>query len=190
MNPSAPAHRISAPFILLGMILAVALTRLLPHPPNFSPVEAMALFGGAYFSKRAWAVWAPLLALFVSDLALGLLMGGEYFSYFVSAGFWLVYATVALLSVLGFGLRGRVSAMRVGGFGLLGATIFFMVTNFGVWYGSAFYPQSAAGLAAAYTAGLPFFQNGILGTLFYALVLFGSYALIKQRAPGLVQPNA
>ncbi len=190
MNQSAPAHRISGPFILLGMILAVALTRLLPHPPNFSPVEAMALFGGAYFSKRAWAVWAPLLAMFVSDLALGLLMGGEYFSYFVSAGFWLVYATVALLSVFGFGLRGRVTALRVGGYSLLGATLFFLVTNLGVWYGSAFYPQTAAGLAAAYTAGLPFFQNGVLGTLFYSLVLFGSYALIKQRAPGLVQPNA
>ena len=76
--------------VLTGMILAVALTRLIPHPPNFSPVEAMALFGGAYFARKSLAILVPLVALFISDLALGLMMGGEYFSYFVSAGFWLV----------------------------------------------------------------------------------------------------
>ena len=62
--------------VLTGMILAVALSRLIPHPPNFSPVEAMALFGGAYFSRKSLAILVPLIALFVSDLALGLLMGG------------------------------------------------------------------------------------------------------------------
>jgi hypothetical protein len=115
------------------------------------------------------------------------MMGGEYFSYFVSAGFWLVYLTIAALSVLGFGLRDRISALRVGSYSLAGALIFFLVTNFGVWYGSAFFPQTVAGLAAAYTAGLPFFQNGLLGTLFYATVLFGGYELLKQRLPEIRQ---
>ncbi|MFY8060683.1 MAG: DUF6580 family putative transport protein, partial [Arenimonas sp.] len=100
--------------VLTGMILAVALTRLIPHPPNFSPVEAMALFGGAYFARKSLAILVPLVALFVSDLALGLLMGGEYFSYFVSAGFWLVYLTIAVLAVLGFGLRKRRHAPGIG----------------------------------------------------------------------------
>ena len=175
--------------VLTGMILAVALIRLIPHPPNFSPVEAMALFGGAYFARKSLAILVPLIALFVSDLALGLLMGGEYFSYFVSAGFWLVYLTIAALAVLGFGLRKHVSVLRVGGYSVASAVIFFLVTNFGVWYGSAFFPQTAAGLAAAYVAGLPFFQNGLLGTLFYATVLFGGYELLKQRLPEMRQTS-
>ncbi|MCC7248139.1 MAG: hypothetical protein IT473_05905, partial [Lysobacter sp.] len=68
------------PLLLVGMILLAALSRLLPHPPNFSPVEAIALFGGAYFAHRAWAVAVPLIAMLVSDIALGLTMGGEYWS--------------------------------------------------------------------------------------------------------------
>jgi len=176
--------------VLAGMILAVALTRLIPHPPNFSPVEAMALFGGAYFARRGLAVLVPLAALFVSDLVLGLMMGGEYFQYFVSAGFLLVYATIALLALMGLGLRGRVSAARVAGYGTAGSLLFFAVTNFGSWLGSAMYPQTAAGLAAAYVAGLPFLGNGLLGTLFYSLVLFGGYELLKQRVPALRAQSA
>ena len=129
----------------------------------------------------------PLIALFISDLALGLMMGGEYFQYFVSAGFLLVYLTIAVLSVFGFGLRGKVSVARVAGYGIVGSVLFFLVTNFGVWFGSAYYPQTASGLMAAYAAGIPFLQNGILGTLFYSAVLFGSYEVLKQRIPALAQ---
>ena len=177
----------AGPLALIGMIAAVALTRLIPHPPNFSSVEAMALFGGAYLAKRSWAVLVPPIALFISDLALGLMKGGEYFQYFVSAGFLLVYLTIAVLSVFGFGLRGKVSVARVAGYGIVGSVLFFLVTNFGVWFGSAYYPQTASGLMAAYAAGIPFLQNGILGTLFYSAVLFGSYEVLKQRIPALAR---
>jgi hypothetical protein len=177
----------TGPMALMLMILAVALTRLIPHPPNFSPVETMALFGGAYFAKRSWAIVLPLVALFISDLALSLMMGGIYFEYFVSADFLLIYATIAFLSILGFGLRGKVSVARVVSFGIMSSLIFFLVTNFGVWLGSTMYPQTSAGLIAAYTAGLPFLQNGMLGTLFYSALLFGSFELLKQRLPVLSQ---
>jgi hypothetical protein len=184
--PIRTAPPISAgPWVLICLIIAVALTRLIPHPPNFSPVEAMALFGGAYFAKRSWAVLVPLVAMFISDLILGLMMGGDYFQYFVSAGFILVYVTIAGLSLLGLGLRNKVSVLRVAGFGLTGSIIFFLVTNFGVWFGSSFYPQTANGLITAYAAGLPFLQNGILGTLFYCVVLFGGFKLLEKRLPQL-----
>ncbi len=180
----------AAPWVLLCLIIAVALTRLIPHPPNFSPVEAMALFGGAYFAKRSWAILAPLIALFISDLALGLMMGGDYFHYFVSAGFLLVYFTIAALSFLGFGLRNKISVLRVASYGIAGSVIFFLVTNFGVWFGSSFYPQTINGLMAAYVAGLPFLQNGVFGTLLYSAVLFGGYELLKQRLPTLANTRA
>lgn len=190
MTTSNSSRHLAGPVILICMTLAVALTRLLPHPPNFSPVEAMALFGGAYFAKKSWAILVPLIALFISDLALGLIMGGEYFQYFVSAGFWLVYATIAALSILGFGLRSKVSVFRVAGFSIAGSIIFFLTTNFGVWFGSAFYPQTAAGLGAAYVAGIPFFQNGMLGTLFFSALLFGGFEILKKRLPEIVPHTA
>lgn len=175
----------SGPLLLTGIILLAALSRLLPHPPNFSPVQALALFGGAYFAQRAAALWVPLAAMLVSDIALGLVNGGLYSEYFLSAGFVLVYASIALSTVIGFGLRGRVSAGRVIGYSVLGSVIFFVVTNFGAWLGSPMYPQTFAGLTAAYVAGVPFFQNTLAGALFYSALMFGSFAWLRQRHHGL-----
>lgn len=93
---AAPTAFASGPLVLAGLIIAAALTRLLPHPPNFSPVEAIALFGGAYFAARQWALLVPLLAMLISDLALGALHGADYASYLGGASFWSVYACVAL----------------------------------------------------------------------------------------------
>jgi len=81
-GPDSNRSRLLAPgpLLLAVMIVLAALSRLLPHPPNFSPVEAMALFGGAYFASRAWAIVVPLVALLLSDIALGLTLGGDYIS--------------------------------------------------------------------------------------------------------------
>lgn len=175
------------PWVLVAMIVAAALSRLLPHPPNFSPVEAIALFGGAYFASRAWAVLVPLAALLLSDVALAALNGGTYAfgSYFASTSFWLVYGCIAASTVLGFGLRSKVGGARVLGYSLLGSLLFFVVTNFGAWLGASMYPQNGAGLVAAYAAGIPFFQWTVLGTLFYSALLFGGFALLRRQVPAL-----
>ena len=190
MSRTASPSLVSGPLLVAGMIVLAALSRLLPHPPNFSPVEAIALFGGAYFARRHFALWVPLAAMLLSDLALGLLHGGLYADYFLSAGFLLVYLCIAASALLGFGLRGRVGALRVGAYSLLGSVLFFLVTNFGAWLGSPMYPQTAEGLLAAYVAGLPFFQNTVLGTLFYSALLFGSLAWLRRRHPALAAQTA
>ena len=180
-----PATLAAAPLILAALIFAAALSRLLPHPPNFSPIEAVALFGGAYFVKRGWALAVPLLAMFVSDLALGLVNGGIYWSWFANASYLMVYACIALSTVLGFGLRGKVGSGRVLAYSLTGSVLFFLFTNFGTWLGGSMYPQDASGLLAAYIAGIPFFQWTVAGTLFYAALLFGGFELLRRRNPAL-----
>ena len=184
-HSKAPASVAPGPWVLAALILVAALSRLLPHPPNFSPVEAIALFGGAFFASRALAVLVPLLAMLVADLALGLLHGGLYAGWFGSAGFWLVYLCIAASVVLGFGLRGRARAGRVLAYCLAGSVLFFVVTNFGAWLASPMYPRSGAGLLQAYVAGIPFFQWTLLGTLAYAALLFGGFALLRARLPVL-----
>lgn len=183
----SPASSLLAPgpLLLAGMIVIAALSRLLPHPPNFSPVEAMALFGGAYFASRAWALVVPLIAMLLSDVLLGVINGGSYMSYVASLGFWSVYLCIALSAVLGFGLRGKVGSGRVLGYSLVGSVLFFVVTNFTSWLGSPMYPQTAEGLIAAYVAGIPFFQWTVLGTLSYSALLFGGFALLRRQVPSL-----
>jgi len=186
MNRHESNHALAAgPWMLAAMIVAAALSRLLPHPPNFSPVEAMALFGGAYFASRRAALWVPLVAMLLSDVALAAINGGGYASYLAHASFWLVYACIALTTLAGFGLRGKVNGTRVLGWSLAGSVFFFLVTNFGTWAGGTMYPRTLAGLQAAYIAGIPFFQWTVLGTLTYAAILFGGFELLRRRIPAL-----
>ena len=159
---------------LLTAIAVAALLRLVPHPPNFSPIDAMALFSGAYVGRRALAFVAPIAALLLSDLVLGFYHGMAT-----------VYATVALIVVVGWWVSSRRSPLRIGIGALTGSVLFFVITNFGMWLFSGFYPLTSAGLVACYTAAIPFFQNTVAGDLFYAVLLFGSFAVAEHLVPKL-----
>lgn len=195
MTPNSPTPPTTTPLalgplVLAAMIVLAALSRLLPHPPNFSPVEAMALFGGAWYASRRVALLVPLAAMLASDLALAWVHGGQYLDYFTSADFWLVYVAIAACTALGFGLRGRVHAPRVLGFALAGSLLFFMITNFGAWLADitsahSIYAANLSGLAVAYVAGIPFFQNTVAGSLFFSAVLFGGFELVRRYVPAL-----
>ncbi|MGH2403238.1 MAG: DUF6580 family putative transport protein [bacterium] len=154
---------------LIGIVLAAAASRLLPHPPNFTPIAAMALFGGAYFADRRLAFLVPLLGMFLSDLILGL-----------HRLLPVVYACFALIVCLGFWLRGRKSVLRIAGAALAGSILFFVVTNFGVWAMGSLYPKSLDGLLAAYVAAIPFFRNTLAGDVLYTAALFGGFALLES----------
>jgi len=164
---------------LLSAILAVAALRLVPHPFNFTPVGAMALFSGAYLGRRALAFVAPLGALLFSDLVLGFYHGMAT-----------VYVSTALIAVLGMVALQHRSALRVGASAIAGSLLFFVLTNFGMWWFSGFYPHTLAGIEACYIAAIPFFQNTLAGDLFYAGLLFGGFALAERALPSLRQEQA
>jgi len=166
---------------LLSAVLVAAALRLVPHPPNFTPIGAMALFGGAYLGRRALAFAAPLGALLLSDLVLGFYHGMAT-----------VYFSVALIVMIGMVALSRVSPIRVGLAALASSVLFFVVTNFGMCVFSGFYPRSLAGLEACYVAAIPFFQNTVAGDLFYATLLFGGFRLLELMVPQLRggQPQA
>ena len=161
--------------LLTGLILLAAASRLLPHWPNFTPVGAMALFGAAAFSRK-WMAWVvPFTALYLSDLALNNLLYAEYYDgFFWGVNAW-VYLGFAISIALGFGLLRdeHFSWLCIGGTVAGSTAVFFLLTNFGSWLGSPFYPQSWAGLVAAFTAGLPFLMNSVAGNVFFCALLFG-----------------
>src|SRR4029079_8764176 len=96
-----------------------------------------------------------------------------------------VYASVALIVVLGWLVLGRVSSLRVGAAAIASSVLFFVITNFGVWLFTGFYPLTMAGLATCYIAAIPFFQNTVVGDLFYSVLLFGGFALLERTVPTL-----
>ncbi|MEO7277762.1 MAG: DUF6580 family putative transport protein [Sphingomicrobium sp.] len=159
---------------IASAILIAATLRLVPHPPNFTPIGAIALFSGAMFGRRLLAFAAPLAAMLLSDAIIG----------FHSA-MPVVYAAIALITLIGWALEGRRSIVGVGLASLSASMLFFLVTNLGVWATSGMYPISASGLAACFAAAMPFFQNSVAGDLFYSALLFGGFALIEQAVPAL-----
>jgi hypothetical protein len=159
---------------LLSAIAAAAVLRLVPHPPNFSPIDAMGLFSGAYLGRRWLALAAPLGALLLSDLLLGFY-----------PGMWVQYVAVTLVVVLGLATLRTVSAARVAGAAIASSVLFFLVTNFGTWALSGMYPHTIAGLGACYAAAIPFFQNTLAGDVFYSGLLFGGFALAQHFVPKL-----
>jgi hypothetical protein len=168
----------SQPLALVITLLA-ALVRLVPHPPNFSPIGGVALFGGARL--RAWQAYVvPLLAMVLTDPIRSRLEGG-YPAYSLMTP--IIYASFLLSVYLGRTfLRNTNNPLRIATVALAGSLQFFVITNFFVWLRAAdMYPQTISGLAACYVAALPFFGRTVLADLFYSAVLFGAYALVSRR---------
>ena len=170
---------------MAAMVAGVAALRILPHPYNFAPVTAMALFSGAHFDRKAWAFAVPLAAMLLSDAALELLWGEGFHGQMP-----VIYLSFAAIVGLGFLLRGRRRVLPVGAALFSASLLFFAVTNFGVWAFGSLYPLTPAGLLAAYVAALPFFGATFAGDLFYTALLFGAFALAERRFPVLAAASA
>ncbi len=172
--------------VLASMILAAAASRLIPHPPNFAPIGAMALFSGACFVSRRMAFLVPLAAMLLSDLAIGLLSGD--FSLGFHRLILVVYGSFALIVCLGFWLRRHRKAAQITGAALASSVLFFVLTNFGVWAFGSWYPKSWDGFVACYVAAIPFFHNTLMGDAVYSSVLFVGLALAENGFPALREP--
>ena len=164
--------------LALGIIALAAALRIAPHPWNFTPVGAMALFSGAVIKNRRLAFVVPLLALFLGDIFIG-------FHKLMP----IVYASFLLSVAIGFWLRDRRTAGRISAATLFGAVQFFLVTNFAVWAFGLSYPRTGAGLVACYVAGIPFFWNTLAGDAVYAVLFFGTFALAERLFPALREPS-
>ncbi len=157
-------------WIALSLVILAAAARSIPHPANVSPIIAVALFSGAFFREKSWAILVPLLAMFISDLALG------FHDQMVS-----VYGSIVLVNLLGFALNQRRTAARVAAASILGSLLFYAVTNFTVWNGSGMYSPTVKGLIQCYTMALPFLRNSLFGDLAFTGLLFGAWAITARR---------
>ncbi len=158
------------PVWIIGVIVVLAMTRLVPHPPNAVPIAAMALIAGAFFSSRVLAYLVPLAAMMLSDLFLGF-----------HSTIWYVYIGVAIAVIIGGALK-KFSVLRVGVAAVVASLIFFIITNLGAWWHHDMYQQNFNGLLQAYTAGLPFLRNSLIANLIFSyLVFFGFNGVLSLR---------
>ena len=177
--------------ILVLIVFVVAFSRLLPYlfgieeTFNFSPLAAIALFGGAYFIKKKNALIFPLIALWASNLILDNLFLSQYYDGFVLFANWEVYIAIFGIVGLAFFLLKKVTLPRVIGTSILASLTFFIVTNFIVWLNSGMYPLTVAGLGECFTLAIPFFRNTLIGDLVFSVLLFGAYEYAAVKYPFL-----
>ena len=153
--------------LAFGLLVLGVLARFLPHAPNFTPVLALALFGGVYL-KRSHALFLPLALMMISDLFLGL--------HPVIPFTW---GSLLLISCIGLWIRKSQTLTRVAAGSLASAVLFFALTNFGCWL--AYYPQTWEGFLSCYVLAVPFFRGTLVSTLLYTVILFAGYEFLADR---------
>ena len=149
--------------VIILFIAVAAIFRLLPHLPNATPIAAMALFSGVYFTNKKYAFIIPLLAMFLSDLFLGFSMITLF-----------VYAAFILVGYIGIASK-KMNIKTI----LISSLSFFIITNFGVWLLG--YPKTLNGLMECYTLAIPFFRNSLIGDFFYAGVMYYGFQYVTNR---------
>ena len=167
-----------------AIIGLAALSRLLPHPPNVTPIAAIALFAGAHFCNRKAAFLLPIAAMFLSDLVLGFAVYGGA----LLKSQPVVYFCMLMAVVIGRLIRNNGSALKIASATLGNAVMFYLVTNFAVWVWGALYPRTWGGLIACYTAAIPFFRNSLIGDITFVAVLFGGFAVLQRFFVSLREP--
>ena len=162
------------------LTLLVALTRFLPHPPNFACLGALGLFVGCYcVGRKAYLI--PFVALLISDIIghFASIPGMGFYNPMVMAA---TYLAVTLSVPLGRQLRTGKLWMKLPVAAVAASTLFFLVSNLGVWMGP-WYPNTFSGLASCYANAVPFYGYTLAGDLLFATVMFGVFELTQVPSP-------
>ena len=149
--------------VILLFIIIAAVIRLIPHPPNFAPITAMALFGGLNFQNKKLAYAIPILAMIISDLFLGF--------YSISI---FVYLSFIAITYIGTTIK-SINISNI----FLSSLLFFIITNLGVWILG--YPMTIEGLLTCFTLALPFFGYALAGDLFFSLLFKYGFKTVEKK---------
>lgn len=177
--------------VILLFMLTVALLRVFLNIEagfslltNFTPVGAMALFGGAYFNKEWKAFLFPLLTLWISDILLSRFVYYHDWRLFYGGFYW-TYGAFGLMVIVGKYLLKNVSAKNIILSAFTVTFIHWIITDLGVWLGSSIYPQTITGFWGCLVAAIPFERNFLSGTLLYSAIMFGLFEWMKTKYPSL-----
>ena len=154
---------------ILFFLVLISLSRLIPHPPHFTPLIAAVIFLPYILEDKRGILMIPLAVLLITDYILG----------FYQQMLW-VYGSIILLSSLSL-IFHKKSFIRLLTLSFFAPSIFFIITNFGVWYGSSIYSQNTTGFFQCYFNAIPFYANHLISTVLFSLVFYVCFRFIKGR---------
>jgi len=158
--------------IVITLLVGFAvITRLMPHPFNFTAIGALALFSGSVISNKKISFLIPIAAMLFAASIIGF-----------HASMIPVYLCFIATVWIGMKMVREITPLTVPAASITASGLFFLVTNLPFWYADiSLYPLTWQGTVESYTAALPFFGNQLGGDLFYSVLLFGAYAFLRQR---------
>ena len=161
--------------------------RFLPHPPNMTPIAAMALAGGIYIGRKYLSFLVPIICLFASDLILNNTINRVFIEsdaalILFEKNMLFTYSATALTVLLGFSIKKFKGFKLIVGGALLSSMLFFLITNFGAWLIGVHYPKTMGGLITSYVAGVPFFLNTLIANLIFIAVMVLGIESITERS--------
>lgn len=158
--------------------------RLLPHYPNVTPLESIALLTAAYMGRKYWVVFIPLILWYVADVILNNTVLRAFYPEtegIVWYSGYMLYNFISLLLIIFLGktLLKKITITNVVMTSFISSLLFFLITNAGVWLSpGSLYPKGIEGLWMSYVAGLPFLLKSVLGNLFFSGILFGTMFVV------------
>ena len=147
--------------IFFSLILILALSRLIPHPPNFTPIIAMAIMSNYFFRNIYSSIAALLFSMLLSDIFIG---------FYANMVF--VYLSLFLMAIIFFKINNRfkVNYKNLFIYGLFGSILFYLISNFGEWVLGDLYAKNLEGLINCYILAIPFFKNTLFSTIFFSYI--------------------
>ncbi|MFN8284106.1 MAG: DUF6580 family putative transport protein [Chitinophagales bacterium] len=180
MNAKNKQYILAILLITIGVVL-----RVLEWIPNFSPLTAIALLGGAYLIDKKWSVIIPVISLLIGDV----LLAFKHDYPFIHNTIFFVYISYIIIVFFGWKLRDeKVNYLKVGGFALASSVLFFTISNFGVWIVGTLYERNLVGFIKCFTLAIPFYKYTFLSDVLYSLVFFGIFDAVKSATFGKVAP--
>ena len=154
----------------ISLILVLALSRLIPHPPNITPIIAVAIMSSYLFKNLYFSLCALLISMILSDLFIGF-YGNMVFVYF----------SLILITFIFYKINSKINIKSLLVFCFFGSLIFYIISNFGVWALSGMYEKSFNGLIYCYYLAIPFFKNTLISTILFSYTAFFANSFYNQR---------
>ncbi len=152
------------------LIILLVFSRLIPHPPNFTPIISIVILGGILFQSFILTAIVFFTSMFISDLIIGLYPEMIF-----------TYITLMIIGILYYFIFNKINYKNLIVHSFFGSFIFYLITNFFVWTNGSLYEQTLDGLIQCYILAIPFFSNTLLSTIFFSYLTFACVDKIKTH---------
>ena len=161
----------------LIILLIMVLSRLIPHPPNFTPIIAIAMMSGYFFKNLKYSILVLASTMILSDMILGF-----------HNTMLFVYLPLFLVVIYFLKLKKEIYFKNLFIFSIGSSLVFFIISNFGVWLMGNMYEKNFYGLIDCYFLAIPFYKNTLLSTIIFSYSAYSANYFFQKKYFHKLQP--